>query len=76
MREALLPAISRPEPGVLDRPLGDGLSLPDLLASVAQHYLMRALDEAQGNKTQAARLLGLPSYQTLTNWLNKYGVKQ
>lgn len=26
-----------------------------------------------GNKTQAAALLGLPSYQTLTNWLKKHG---
>ena len=75
VREALLPATPRAESRILDRPLGDGLSLPDLLALVARHYLVRALDEAQGNKTQAARLLGLPSYQTLTNWLSKYEVK-
>jgi transcriptional regulator with PAS, ATPase and Fis domain len=37
--------------------------------------LRRALDEAHGNKTEAAKLVGLPSYQTLTNWLNRYGVK-
>ena len=75
MREALLPAIDRKASGILDRPLGDGLNLLDLLASVARHYLVRALDEAQGNKTQAARLVGLSSYQTFTNWLGKYDVK-
>ena len=75
MREALLPTIARKESSILDRPLGDGLSLPDLLASVARHYLIRALAETQGNKTQAALLVGLSSYQTLTNWLSKYGVK-
>ena len=30
----------------------------------------------RGNKTEAARLLGLPSYQTLTNWLKKYGLER
>ena len=75
VREALLPAIDRKASGILDRPLGDGLNLLDLLASVARHYLVRALDEAQGNKTQAARLVGLASYQTFTNWLGKYDVK-
>ncbi|MBW1954057.1 MAG: hypothetical protein JRI66_13435 [Deltaproteobacteria bacterium] len=44
------------------------------MKSVAQHYLQRALKEAHGSKTQAAQLVGLPSYQTLTNWLNKYDI--
>lgn len=76
VREALLavPAAQRSE--VLNRPLGSGLNLPELLAEVARHYLERALDEAGGNKTKAADLVGLPSYQTLTNWLQRYGVKR
>jgi DNA-binding NtrC family response regulator len=76
VREALLPAAGHEESRILDRPLGDGLSLPDLLASVARHYLTRALDETQGNKTKAAHLVGLSSYQTLTNWMSKYGVER
>ena len=75
VQEALLPAIGGGKSRILDRPLGDGLNLPDLLALVAKHYLMRALDETQGNKTRAAQLIGLSSYQTLTNWLKKYGLK-
>ncbi|MCZ6688553.1 MAG: sigma 54-interacting transcriptional regulator [Planctomycetota bacterium] len=75
-REALLPAAGREVSRILDRPLGDELSLPDLLATVVRHYLTRALDETRGNKTLAARLVGLSGYQTLTNWLNKYGVKR
>ena len=74
VREALLPTVSPVESKILARPLGDDLSLPDLLAAVARHYLARALDETQGNKSRAARLVGLPSYQTFTNWLKKYGV--
>ena len=74
VRDALLPIADQPVPQVLNRSLGNGLDLPAVLASVARHYLRRAMDETQGNKTQAARLVGLPSYQTLTNWLAKYGV--
>ena len=75
VREALLPAAGTASPDVLERPLGHGFNLPDVLKNVAQHYLGRAMDEAQGNKTQAAELVGLPSYQTLTNWLAKYDVR-
>lgn len=74
IRDALLSTDEIKEDSVLGKPLGDGLDLSQVLATVARHYLERALDEAQGNKTQAARLLGLPSYQTLTNWMKRYGV--
>ena len=77
IREAILP-LSTPKAGVetvLNRPLGHDLQLRDLMSDVATHYLKRALIEAQGNKTEAAKLLGLPSYQTLSNWLEKYGVR-
>jgi DNA-binding NtrC family response regulator len=75
IREALLPVSGRHAQGqVLDRPLGDGLDLPAILAAVARHYLKRALDETRGNKTDAANLVGLPSYQTFTNWMKRYGV--
>ena len=74
VREALLPTVNPVDVKILERPLGDDLSLPDLMASVARHYLARALDETDGNKPRAARLVGLPSYQTFTNWIRKYGV--
>ena len=73
VREALLPSRTQQD-AVLERPLGDGFVLSDLLGEVARHYLARALGEAKGNKSQAARLVGLPSYQTLSNWMDRYGV--
>ena len=77
LRDALLPAPQDRGPeGILDRSLGDGFSLPGLLGDIARHYLARAMEEAGGNKTRAARLVGLSSYQTLTNWLSKYGVRR
>lgn len=75
MRAALLTAPSRRGGDILHRPLGEGLKLPELLQEVARHYLTRAMDESENNKTKAAELVGLPSYQTLSNWLAKYKVK-
>ncbi len=75
LRDALLPAGDGvAAEAVLDRPLGAGLDLPEILGTVARHYLGRALEESAGNKTKAAALVGLPSYQTLTNWMKRYGV--
>jgi transcriptional regulator with PAS, ATPase and Fis domain len=74
IRESLLAVPHAKRRDVLGRPLGDGLNLPELLKEVARHYLGRALDEAAGNKTRAAELVGAPSYQTLSNWLKKYEV--
>ena len=73
--DALMPVLARVgKDPVLGRPLGGGLNLREILAAGARHYLQRALDEAQGNKTRAARLVGLSSYQTFTNWTKRYGV--
>ena len=75
VREALLPHLSTEVRGLLGRPLGEGLDLRVLQAELARHYLERALAEAGGNKTRAAELVGLPSYQTFTNWMEKYGIE-
>jgi DNA-binding NtrC family response regulator len=69
MRAALLAAPSKRAPDILGRPLGDDLNLPELLDEVARHYLIRAMDEADNNKTKAAKLVGIPSQQTMSNWL-------
>lgn len=76
LREAhtAMPAGNAAPETVLDLPLGGGFSLQDTLTLVARHYLGRSMEEAGGNKTRAAELLGLPSYQTLSNWLQRYGV--
>jgi transcriptional regulator with PAS, ATPase and Fis domain len=75
IREALIPVASVKESDILNRPIEEGLNLQELMGGVARHYLSRALDDAHGNKTQAAKMLGLSNYQTLTNWLNKYGLE-
>ena len=73
-RNAIIPASLKSESKVLNQPLGDGFNLQEIMSDVASHYLKRALEQARGNKTEAAKLVGLPSYQTFGNWMSKYKV--
>ena len=75
IRDALLPMAQPGDDGLLGKSLHDGINLLNLMEKLAQHYLNRALHEANGNKTRAAELLGFSNYQTFTNWLKKYRVK-
>ena len=45
------------------------------ISGLVCHRIRTALRICNGNKTKAATLLGLPSYQTLVNWMNKHGVE-
>jgi len=71
--EALALTVSPSDETVLGRPLDYPISLPEIIGDVARHYLERAMAQTHGNKSEAARLLGIGSYQTLSNWLQKYG---
>ena len=76
MRDAILASPNRQpdRDSLLDHSINDGVVLEDLMSTLARHYLKRALEHTHNNKTQAASLLGLGSYQTLSNWMNRYGV--
>jgi DNA-binding NtrC family response regulator len=79
VKESLLSvtaAARKPADGVLNQSLAQSIDLKSIISEVATHYLRRAMQAAQGNKSKAAELVGLPSYQTLTNWLRKYGVEE
>ena len=72
LRGALLSAPGDRKRDVWDRPLGGGFSIEALLAEIRLHYLNRAMEKAGDNKTRAAKLLGLRSHQTLSNWLKQH----
>jgi transcriptional regulator with PAS, ATPase and Fis domain len=61
--------------GVLGRDINNNFNIQSVIDEVAQHYIKRALAESSDNKTKAAELLGLSSYQTLKNWIEKHNVK-
>lgn len=74
-REALLAVPKRTAEDLLGRPIGDGVDLPEMIEQLKKHYIQRALEEAHGNKTKAAKLVGLDHYQTLTNWMKAGGTR-
>ena len=49
--------------------------LDEYLANVHRNYLKKAMEEASGVKSKAARLLGLANYQTLDARLKKLKVQ-
>jgi transcriptional regulator with PAS, ATPase and Fis domain len=55
--------------------ISEGIDLPELIQQTKRRYLEEALREAGGNKTKAAKLVGLPNYQTLTNWMKQCGME-
>ncbi len=77
MRDAILAAPKKGQNGwdVLNRPIDNGVPLEELMGTVVSHYIKRALEHTNNNKTRAAELLGMGSYQTLTNWIERYGIK-
>lgn len=78
IREALRPAITREASSQGDHLLGRSLDhpiyLPGLISQLTVHYLQRGMEKTGSSKTKTAELLGLPNYQTLTNWLKKHGL--
>ncbi len=73
IQRALLPIEGKAE-GILDRPLGNGFELQALLDEVSRHYIVRAMEATSGKKKLAAEMLGFSNYQTLTNWMSRYGI--
>jgi transcriptional regulator with PAS, ATPase and Fis domain len=74
VNQAIFTSRAKQSENILNQPLGNGFSLSGVISVVARHYLQRSLVESNQNKTEAAKLLGLSSYQTLNNWLEKYGI--
>ena len=60
---------------ILGRDVEQGIDLQGIMADVARHYLRRALEAGGSSKTKAAAMLGFKNYQTLSNWLERYGVE-
>ncbi len=54
--------------------IGEGIDLQEVLDEIKANYINRALTQAAGNKKKATKLLGLPNYQTLSNWMDKLGL--
>ena len=51
--------------------LGSGFKLQDYLHSLGIKYIQKALEESDGNKSKASKLLGFANYQTMDNWIKR-----
>ncbi len=61
--------------GVMERPLGSGFSLNELIHEIQRVYIRRALEQAE-NQTQAAKkLLGFKSLKNLKDRMQQIGYK-
>lgn len=60
--------------GLLNKDVSQGIDIQEIIGCVSADYIRRALAHSGQNKTRAAQLLGLKNYQTLNNWMEKYGI--
>jgi DNA-binding NtrC family response regulator len=56
---------------ILDVDIERGLDLKSKLEDVADHLIDQALVHEKGNKSNAAKLLGFPSYQSFAYWIKR-----
>lgn len=63
------------EADLLAMDVSQGIDIQRIISSVAGRYLRKALTLTGNNKTRAANLLGLKSQQTLSNWMDRYGIE-
>jgi transcriptional regulator with PAS, ATPase and Fis domain len=75
VQQALLPSATQEKNDILQKPLGGGFKLQEIIGVISSDYIRKALSETGGNKSKAAKLLGFKNYQTLNNWMSKYGVE-
>jgi DNA-binding NtrC family response regulator len=71
---AEMPQQARSISALADRPLGEDFDLEEQLNAIQRQYLRRAMEQANGVKAEAARLLGMKHYQTLDAQLKRLGV--
>lgn len=59
---------------LLDRDICQGFDINEVLVEVERRYIIKALEQADGNKSKVANLLGYNNHQTLSNRLKKLGI--
>lgn len=60
---------------ILDHTLDEDFDLGEVLDQVKRHYIQTALEKCGGNASQAAKVLGYSTPQTLRNHMKELGIK-
>jgi transcriptional regulator with PAS, ATPase and Fis domain len=74
IKEAML-GVTPAGQDILGRDLSQGFDINEVIGEVCTHYIERALADSNASKTKAAQLLSIKNYQTLNNWMDKYGIE-
>jgi len=61
------------QPGVAPVEIGEGFEIDEYLGAIEKRLLLRALEQAGGTRTEAAKLLGT-TFRSLRYRLRKYGI--
>ena len=76
VQDAILKPPANLRDSLLERPLDETFDIQEVLSEVKRVYILRALRESNNTKRTAAKLLGLGSHQTLTNWMAQVGLEE
>jgi transcriptional regulator with GAF, ATPase, and Fis domain len=60
---------------LLEKDISQGIDINKLIEKFTKHYVVKSLELCHGNKSKAAKMLGLKNYQTLNNWIVKYKIE-
>ena len=71
---ALLPSGGPTRASVLERPLGAGFCIHELLGEIERHYLDRAIEQSPANRKAASELLGYTNYQQMNRRMKALGM--
>ena len=74
LSSALSEIPGRSDASILDHTVEEGFELKEVLDEVSRHYIQIALQRTSGNATQAAKLLGSFTAQTLRNRMKDFGI--
>ena len=56
---------------IAEKEIDETFNLKEVLDELSRHYIMRAMNDTGGNKSEAAKLLGVSSQQTLGKWMQR-----
>ncbi|MBU2115152.1 MAG: sigma 54-interacting transcriptional regulator [Gammaproteobacteria bacterium] len=76
IQNALVEAVKRDENSPVVPEFVAGFDVQQYIDSIKENIVRSALDKTVGNKSKAAKLLGLANHQTLANWMKHLGIAE
>lgn len=76
IQNALVEAVKRDENSPVVPEFVAGFDVQQYIDGIKENIVRSALDKTAGNKSRAAKLLGLANHQTLANWMKHLGIAE